>query len=158
MLDLLMSVVSGGLTGLIGTVVGGVFKFLDRREEAKAKVAEFQQEQALLRLQMEAGRAETENELAIAQAQTSREQLIASYSHDMAGGSGYPWVAASLRLVRPLLTFTLIVLTAAIYFTMETDAIVEGLALQAYIVNTIVYTTSAAVLWWFGDRAMQIKK
>lgn len=158
MFELLASVLSGGMTGIIGSVVGGVFKFLDRREEAKAKAAEFQQEQALLRLQMEAGRAETENELAIAQAVTSREQLVSSYQHDMSTGTGYRWVAGVLRLVRPILTFALIGLTAAFYFTMESDAVIDGMQLKAYIINTMVYTTSAAVLWWFGDRAMQIKK
>ena len=35
---------------------------------------------------------------------------------------------------------------------------VQGIELTAHIVNAIVCTTSAAMLWWFGDRAMQLKK
>lgn len=158
MLDLLMTIVSGGATGIIGSVVGGIFKFMERREDRAQTALTHAHELELQKLQIAARDAETENELAIANAQTSREQLLASYAHDQSAGTGYNWVSAVLRLVRPVLTFALIGLTAAIYFQLNTDAVIEGLAMKAYIINTIVYTTSAAVLWWFGDRAMQMRK
>ena len=158
MFELIATVVSGGATGIVGSIVGGVFKWLDRREERREAADRRVHEIKLQEMQIQVRAAETESELAIIQAESSRDQLMASYAHDSAAGPARPWVAAVLRLVRPTLTFVLIGLTAAIYFTLDTDGVVDGLALKAYIINIIVYTTSAAVLWWFGDRAMQLKK
>ena len=157
-LDTIMAIVSGGATGILGTVVSGVFKFMDRKAEAADRRDKLAHELKLHELQIQAGQAETENELRIAEATTSREQLLASYQHDISAGPGYKWVSAILRLVRPTLTFVLIGLTAWIYHGLEGTTISGGVQLEAYIINTIVYTTSAAVLWWFGDRATQIKK
>ena len=159
MFELIATVISGGATGILGSIVGGVFKWLDRREERREAADRRVHEIKLQEMQIQVRAAETESELAIIQAESSRDQLMASYAHDSAVGPAKPWVAAVLRLVRPTLTFVLIGLTAAIYFTLEGgEAVVQGVELKAYIINTIVYTTSAAVLWWFGDRAMQLKK
>lgn len=153
-----MTVVSGGATGLLGSVVSGLFKWLDRKAEAQQRKADRDHEYRMQELQIKARSAETEQELAIIGAETSREQLTASYKHDSSVGQSYRWVAAVLRLVRPVLTFVLIGLTAWLYHKLGTDAVIDGIAIKGYIVQTIVYTTSAAVLWWFGDRAMQIRK
>ena len=158
MLDLLMGVVSGGATGIIGSAIGGVFKFLGARQAAKEKAAERSHELDLQRLQISARDAETENELAILTTQSASDQLRDSYQHDATVGATTPLIAGVLRMVRPLLTFVLIALTATIYFTLDSTVLAQGVDLQARIVNTVVYTTSAAVLWWFGDRASSLKK
>ena len=145
MLELLMTVVSGGATGIIGSAISGVFKFLDRKSEIAERVADRAHEIRIHELNIQAGQAETESELRIVAADTAREQLLASYRHDAGTGQSYRWVSALLRLVRPLLTFTLLYLTYRIYFSLDTDGVVDGLAVKAYIINTIVYTTSAAV-------------
>ncbi len=158
MLDLIATVASGGATGILGSVVGGAFKWLDRREERREAADRRAHELRLQELQMRVRDAETENELAVVAAEASRDRLMASYAHDSASGRVPPWVASALRFVRPALTFGLVGLTAAIYFAMDVDAVVDGVALKAYIVNAVVYTTSAAVLWWFGDRAREMRK
>ena len=155
--ELLATVLSGGATGIIGSVFGGVFKWLDRREEAKEAAAQRAHELALQDLQIKAHSAETEQELLIIQSESDQQRVLASYEL----GRGVPtalWASNVKSMVRPTLTFVLILLTACIYFTLEVDAVVDGFALKAYIINTIVYTTSAAVLWWFGDRAREMKK
>ncbi len=158
MLDLILSVLTGGATGLIGTIVGGIFDWLNAGREAKERQADRAHELALQRLQMERGDRETENELQIIQAQTDQAQLTASYRHDMAAGQGSQWVINVLRLVRPTLTFGLIVTTAWMWATMEVDTTIDGQGLKAYIVHSTVYTASAAVLWWFGDRARRLQR
>ena len=155
--ELLATVLSGGATGIIGSVFGGIFKWLDRREEAKESAAKRTHELALQDLQIKAHSAETEQELLIIQSESDQKRVLASY--DLGKGvSTSLWAGNVKSMVRPTLTFTLILLTACIYFTLEVDAVVDGFALKAYIINTIVYTTSAAVLWWFGDRAREMKK
>ena len=159
MLDFVMTILSGGATGLLGSLISTGFKFFqgiqDRKEAAEIRTHEL----ALQRLAIETGQAETESELKIIQEESRRDQLVASYRHDSEIGRSSRWVINILRLVRPLLTFALIALTAWIYFKL-TDALAGGNAavLREYIVHTIVYTTSAAVLWWFGDRALNPRK
>ena len=159
MLDFFMTILSGGATGLLGSLISSGFKFFqgiqDRKEAAEIRAHEL----ALQRLAIETGQAETESELKIITEESRRDQLVASYRHDSEIGRSSRWVVNILRLVRPVLTFALIALTAWIYFKL-TDALAGGNAavLREYIVHTIVYTTSAAVLWWFGDRALSPRK
>lgn len=157
MFDLIATVVSGGATGIIGSVVGGAFKWLDRRDAAREADAVRAHELSLQRLAIETRGAETESERAIVEAETAGAALVASYRHDRAAAAATPWVADVKAMVRPALTFALIILTAAIYFALDDGA--SGAAeLRAYVVNTVVYTTSAAVLWWFGDRAREMRR
>ena len=157
MFDLIATVVSGGATGIIGSIVGGAFKWLDRRDAAREADAVRAHELSLQRLAIETRGAETESERAIVEAETAGAALVASYRHDRAAAPATPWVADVKAMVRPALTFALIVLTAAIYFALDDGA--DGAAeLRAYVVNTVVYTTSAAVLWWFGDRAREMRR
>ena len=78
MLDILGAVFSGGMTGILGSAVSGIFKFLEVREANKAKEADRQHELKLQDLQMKAFAQETERELAIASQQTASEQLMGS--------------------------------------------------------------------------------
>ena len=70
----------------------------------------------------------------------------------MSAGISYPWVAAVLRLVRPVLTMSLIGLMLFVYIR------ISDLAQQEAIIQAVIYMASTAVLWWFGDRAMRSKK
>ena len=56
-------------------------------------------------------------------------------------------------MTRPALTWGFVALTGAIYFTMgDADAVVDGTAVKARIVDTVLYLTTTCVLWWFGAR------
>ena len=158
MFELFGAVLSGGATGIIGSLVGRVFGWLEKREEAKENAAQRAHELDLQKLNIQARAAETENELAILDAESRRDQLLASFQHDRSDNTS-TWVNNVKAMVRPTLTFALIVLTAILYFSLNDNAEpVEVVKIKAYIVNTIVYTTSAAVLWWFGDRGQAMKK
>ena len=105
----------------------------------------------MTRLQNELRSEELESELGIVEAQAAGDAKTASYAHDISAGVSYPWVAAILRLVRPLLTFALIGLMLFIYIR------ISDLAQQEAIIQSVIYMSSTAVLWWFGDRAMRPK-
>jgi len=64
----------------------------------------------------------------------------------------YPWVAAILRLTRPILTIFLVAIVWYIYATSN------DFAHQETIIQSVIYMASTAVLFWFGDRAMRPKK
>lgn len=151
MFDILLSVLTGGATGILGSILGKLFSFADAWIAEKKATADHERTKDMHRLQAELRSKELENELTIVEAQVSGELRTASYAHDRSIAIGYPWVGAVLRMVRPILTVGLIILVWYIYYT------TLDLGLQAEITASSIYMCSTAVLWWFGDRAMRKK-
>jgi hypothetical protein len=150
MFELLGTVLTGGVTGIIGSVIGKAFSFLDSWQEEKKANNEHGRTIALLELQNKLGAEESEREMAITQSKIDADSRVASYSHDSMGGTSSVWVIDCLRLVRPVLTFSLIILVGILYF----KAIPAG---RATIEASVIYLSSSSCLWWFGDRAMRKK-
>jgi hypothetical protein len=144
------TVLTGGITGVVGSVIGKAFSFLDSWQEEKKANNEHGRTLELLELQNKLGAEESEREMAIAQSKIDADSRMASYSHDSMVGASSVWVADLLRLVRPVLTFSLIILVGILYF----KAVPEG---RATIEASVIYLCSSSCLWWFGDRAMRKK-
>ena len=150
MFELLGTVLTGGVTGVVGSIIGKAFSFLDAWQEEKKATNEHGRTLELLELQNKIGAEESERELAIAQSKIDADSRMASYSHDSMAGTGSLWVVDLLRLVRPVLTFSLILLTGMLYFSSDTGG-------RATIEASVIFMCSSAVLWWFGDRALRKK-
>jgi hypothetical protein len=148
MLDLLATVLTGGATGIIGSVLGKAFSFLDYWVEEKKADGEHARTLELLNLQNKIGAEENERELAMAEAAAAVNLRTSSYGHDSSLGTGSAWVVDILRLVRPVLTVMLIILVAVIYFDSPAGE-------QATIIASVIYLCSSAVTWWFGDRTLR---
>tara|TARA_R100000995_G_scaffold56712_1_gene28093 strand:- start:112 stop:570 length:459 start_codon:yes stop_codon:yes gene_type:complete len=152
MMDMIFSVLTGGATGILGSVLGKVFNFVDVFIEEKKAKGEHERAMEMHRLQSELRAEELENERAIVEEQASGAARSASYSMMTGVEVPYPWVAAILRLMRPTLTIMLVGIVWYIY------SISDDLAQQETIIQSVIYMSSTAVLWWFGDRAMRPKK
>ena len=152
MMDMIFSVLTGGATGILGSVLGKVFNFVDVFIEEKKAKGEHERTMEMHRLQSELRAEELESELAIVQEQAAGVAHAASYSMMTGVEVPYPWVAAILRLMRPTLTVMLVGIVWYIYATSS------DLAQQETIIQSVIYMSSTAVLWWFGDRAMRPKK
>lgn len=151
-LGLIGSVLTGGATGLIGSILSkgiGLFEAHQKRQDRKL---DFEHELKLLDKQAELRTAETENELAIANAETASSLRVASYSHDSSMGRPHRWVVDVLRLVRPVLTLFLLILVGGIYFS------TNDFAMKAGIIESVLFMASSAVTWWFGDRSLKGRK
>jgi hypothetical protein len=149
-MDLILNVLTGGATGLLGSIFGKLFSFIDMWQEEKKSENEHKRTVALLKLQNQIGADENEREMAVAQANADTAIRLASYTHDTMAGTGSQWVIDMLRLVRPVLTFTLVVLVGVIYL----DEPVSRQGIEA----SVLYMCSAAVLWWFGERMLNKKR
>lgn len=147
MLEMLFSALFGGATGLVGTLVGKLFGWLELRERARTLAMEQAHELALFDRQAALRRSELEAELAVAESGAWAAARTESYRHDMAAGETWRWVSSVIRLVRPVLTLLLLALTAWVF------VVVGDLGLRAEVVSQVVYLTAMAVAWWFGDRA-----
>lgn len=142
-MELLASLIGGPVLGALGSFVSNaVGAFIDLKKQAQQNAHEIR----LHELNLQARQAEQEHEAAIAEWQGRAEMMQASYAHDAGAGPTYKWVAAILRLVRPVLTFTLMALTAWFFN--------EGAIGQEEMVRQVVFFLGVAITWWFGDRRM----
>ena len=163
MLDTIMSVLTGGATGLLGTVVSGAIDFFQSRAEHK-------REMDLRRLdielaQTEAGAAE---KVAAIEAEGARdaaalEAMEASY-REASSRMSRPGDGFLMKLVdfvrgmtRPVLTWGLVALVGTIYFTLGAGGL-EPESIKPRIIETVLYLATAAVLWWFGQRQIEKRR
>ena len=79
MLDVLMSVMSGGLTGILGSVIGKVFGFVDGYLEEKKKDKEHVRVIEMTRLQSELRPGELENERVNVEEEQASRAKVAAY-------------------------------------------------------------------------------
>ena len=149
-IDLLITAFSGGATGLIGSIIGKAFSFMDFWVDEKKANNEHDRTIQLLELQNKLGAQENERELEIVRTKAAGDARTASYNHDISLGNGSVWVTDVLRLVRPFLTLSLIILVGILYFQSDVGG-------KSITEASVIYMTSSAVLWWFGDRAMRKK-
>ena len=152
MFGLITSVLTGGATGLIGSLLSKGIGLFEATQKRKDRALEYEQELKLLDRQAALRKAETESELAIADAETTASLREASYRHDSSLGNPHRWVVDVLRLVRPALTLFLLVTVFVIYTT------TNDLEIMAGIVDSVLFMASSAVTWWFGDRSLQGRK
>ena len=158
------SALSGGLLGTLGTALGRVTGYFERRAELVQERERWTHELQLeeMRARNAASAADSERATAL---QTARfEALEESLRGDAALESGYAWVSAVRALVRPVLTPLLWLLYLIVFF-----AVINGKAdhfiadeveaeFVGYFIANIAFTASAATLWWFGDRARPLPR
>ncbi|MEO1101820.1 MAG: hypothetical protein AAFW65_08235, partial [Pseudomonadota bacterium] len=101
LIGLTASAAGGGLFGLLGTALGRVAGFVERRQTNAHEQARWMHESRLLELQMQARQEESEAEIALAETSGGWLGLEASVAADAAIGASYKWVNAVRGLTRP---------------------------------------------------------
>ena len=159
--------------GIFGTILSLVGSFVKMRAEAakqdrehKYRMEEWEKEKEMRKLEMEKGKAETENELSIARADASIRGMESSYRDQVAAGRGGDGFADMVRkLYRPILTTILVfcfvwVLADLLELLRGQEAALSAAftpkdagELVKYMIYTLAFSTSTAVLWWYGERA-----
>ncbi|RKQ71327.1 hypothetical protein DES40_0640 [Litorimonas taeanensis] len=142
-LNLGIDAAAGGLFGIVGTALGRVAGYFERRQLHEQEQARWGHEYRLHELNMQARHQETELELALTAQAGSWNGLEASLKAEASLGKASLWVINILRLVRPAITLILWGVTATIFMVTQDKAIVDA----------SVFAATAATLWWFGDRA-----
>jgi len=145
------SALGGGGIGLLGTLVGKVFGWLEVREKTKLAAVQNAHELALVDKQSQMKQAEMESEMMIATMSADTAVRTAAYDHDASYGETPRWCSAVLRLVRPIITCFLLGLTSWIYYKAYAMGEIDTLQMLA---DEIVFMTSLCVTFWFGSRPM----
>lgn len=158
MLDLLLGVLSGGATGLIGTVISGGMKFFENKQKHAHELAIMDME--IKQMNVEAAIAKDIKELDMEgkDRQAAWSALEASYKESttrMSSGDSKWLVAVDVvrGLMRPVITLGLLILIAVIYFTVGAQTTLpDGTPMTVNIIQTVLFVGTTAVLWWFGTR------
>jgi len=175
-LDIVLSVVSGGATGLLGAGMQLLFGWLGKREDRKNLEMRNAHEIALRKADAEimaqewAARTKVaETEADAAKDVEASRAFAASFKMEPVrysdGVKPAGWQRGALVLVdvvrgliRPGLTIYLCAVTTLIYFqargllAQENLDAAQALALMDRIIQTVLYLTTTCVLWWFGTR------
>lgn len=169
------SVLSGGLTGVIGSVAQGIFEYkskkldIELQKEKFANEIELRKVDAQVMAQEWAARTQVATVEATAQVDTEDAKAFAASLtsepktyHEGQLTTGQNWMMVILDfcrgIIRPGLTIYLCVLTTAVYFQakflLKTNdiSVEQAVGLVTQIINTILYLTTSCVLWWFGSR------
>ena len=143
------SALGGGGIGLIGTIVGKTFGWLEAKEKNKTLLAQNAHELNLLKEQANMKQAEMESEYMIAQMSADASIRTAAYDHDASYGETPRWCSAILRLVRPTVTLLLMGMSGYIYWKAYEFGDWNTTKMLA---EEVVFMTSLAITFWFGSR------
>lgn len=158
-MDIILGLLTGGATGLIGTALSGVMKFFTNKQEQSHELKVMEMELRHMDKEAEVALKIEEKKQEGKEAQAAWAGLEASYREAgqrwSTGDSGWIVAVDVVRgLMRPLLTLALVVLMGTIYFIHGPD----NPTMQEQIVATVLYLATSAVLWWFGSRMADTKK
>ena len=171
-LDSILSVVSGGVTGLIGTVVGNIYMYKSKQLDIDLEKTKAANELAQRKLDAEIQAQERASRTKVAEITTAGQvdvadaaALAASYNEPQQYSEksllthGQEWIMVFLdalrAVIRPGLTIYLCGITTMIYI--QTRSLISGnpgdsFALLERLIDTILYLTTSVILWWFGSR------
>ena len=150
MSEILLSLLTGGATGVLGTLVSGGLSFLKKGQDNKHSIR--MREFDLKELDLELSSAEK-----IAVLSAEKSALEGSYedsrtfvTQGMELTAGQKWIAVLIDLVRSLMRpmITLFFLGITGYLTW-----VGGL--NDDIEQTVLYLTATTTVWWFGGRGAE---
>ena len=149
----LLSLLTGGATGLLGTGLTFAVDYFKRRQAHKHELA-------LRKVDLDITRAESDSAERVAAIEAEGEAeskawdgLMASYREAMArwsrGDSKWLVFVDVVRgLTRPAGAWAFLGLTGAIYFTLGAD----DAEIRARIIDTVLYLTTTSWMWWYGAR------
>lgn len=160
---------TGGITGLVGTVFTGWMTFkekaADRAHQVVMRNLDMEERKIEADLAIKHVNAENEGKIALAE----MGAFSASFGSDRATysvGSDSTmllFVDAVRGLMRPILTMVLVVITGWLTFEVVESLGGWGSVKADYartildgMINTLLFCTATAVTWWFGSRALGV--
>lgn len=169
LLETVLSLVSGGATGLLGSVISRVADFKLEKMRGEHKLLMVDKETEQMKLESEYKITVVNRESEAAEDVAASQALSASYQADsasyLAAATGkvsaffMGFVDFMRGIIRPGMTIYLTILTTII--AMQLHSIIdwadtlspqELYATWREVINTVLYLTTSAVLWWFGSR------
>lgn len=140
------SAVTGGLFGLIGSLLGSALEIWKTKQANDFKLKEWDHELALQELQMRARQEETEQEIHLAAEKGSWDGLVSSQQAMASERPSYAWVDAFKSVTRPGITWMFVVYIGVLMVRLDGAA-------QLALLDALTFMAMTSISWWFGDRA-----
>lgn len=169
-MDLLGLITSGGVTGILGTVISNVTGYFTKKQELKAQESRQAHEVAMREMDAKIMAQEFAARTQIATVEADAKMDVAA-SEAFAKSFNEPQMYSAVNkswsmtlldfirgIVRPGLTLYLAAVVTVMYFDAQralAGAPADLAAITDFLNKTtdaIVYLASTAVLWWFGVR------
>ena len=167
--DALTTIVSGGVTGILGSAVQSYTNYKMVELQGKQEDKRLAHDKDMVKIEAEANLSIAEQERSAQNDLYQQNLQLASYQHDkatyVAGNTAPVWIVALLGmvdvlrgLVRPCLTTYMAIVVTFILFEANTllgDASVsteQAVNLAGDIWQTVIYLATTIFFWWFGQR------
>lgn len=157
-MGILLSLLSGGLTGLLGKGIERYFDHKAKKLEAEIEERKFAHQLKLVEIQGKAAVEVEDSKAFKASIESDKPEKFYEGKYTRVQS----WLMVILDFCRGFirigLTAYLCILTTIIYFKAEKvlnlDIILPTMAydLVTMIINTVLYLTTTAILWQFGSR------
>jgi hypothetical protein len=173
-LDGVLSVLSGGATGLIGTAIHSIVEFKTKKLEIELQKTKFANEIEMRRVDAQIMQQEWASRTKVAEIEGASAEAVADakafaasfnepqqYSEKSLVTKSQNWALVFLDVlrgcIRPVLTVYLCGITTLIYIQARqliSDGLTvpEALDLTNRVVETVLFLTTVCVTWWFGTR------
>ncbi len=183
MLESVISLLGGGITGVLGATVQRVYEFKSKKLDIELQKAKFENEIALRKVDSEimdkewaarvhvaeiegASKADVADSGAFAAALTNEPKLFSEKVTELSRGQAWLMVLLDVLrgIVRPGLTLYLAAVTTAMYIKashiLNADMIIPEMAygLVRDITQTVLYLFTTATLFYFGVRNKEKRK
>lgn len=178
MLESILSVASGGITGLLGSVFSNVFDYFKTKQKNSHELKLMEAEQKYLQMEIQGEVQVARQKRKGMEAEADADMLQASYKADKRRFLAEKWVDPDTTLggviavlmafvdfirgmIRPVLVVGLTYVTTRLlsqaYAVMPDEGMSPTQAFEVInsITNTVLYITSTAVLWYFGTRPVR---
>lgn len=174
------SLLGGGITGIVGTVVSSVYTYkskqldIDLEKTKYANEIELKKADAAIMAQEWSARTQIASTQADAvKDENDSKAFAASLTSEPQRYAEGPlttkqnWLMVLLDffkgMIRPSMTIYLAALTTLIY--LQAEALIghgvtqdQAAGLVSKIIDTVLYLTTTVILWWFGSRAHDKKE
>lgn len=159
MLDLITDIASFAGLPVVGSAVGLLGNWLNKKQARTDRALEYEHELKMLELNNRLASDQHERNLTLAdrkiQEITTHGELEGFVESQRVTDG---WMEKAKAIVRPLLTLYLVMLTTYMAWSLNTliadnqPALTDTGATYPHIVNTVLFLTTTAITWWFGAR------
>jgi hypothetical protein len=141
------------VVGALGAVFGVASSLINRGVSYYEKKQEIAVEEKRQEHLLAIANITAQKGVSIAEIKSTADSLAASYVHDASMGKASKWVVNIKQLMRPGITFYVLVLVTILWFTLPTDFV----AARKLIIITALETLTMTISWWFADRSLSKK-
>ena len=145
--EALAMLLSGGATGIFGTMVGGVLSYLKTKQDNEHALLMREYDMKELDLEIKTAEKMTAMNLEAKALEGSYQDAQTFVTASMELTNGQKWLVTIVDflrgLMRPLIT---------IFFMFMSYLLFNEGTLISDIEHAIIYLTVSCITWWFGDR------